>query len=66
MDMLDDDQPFHCHKGLHMSLPDENGHVHFEAPDASKGRVKICAGWFAMYVKRFGKSTDNKSEPKDA
>jgi len=47
------EQRFHCHKGLPMSLPDKNGDVHFEPPDAAKGRVKICAGWLAMFMKQF-------------
>lgn len=53
METLDKEQPFHCHKGLPMSAPDGNGDVQFSQPDAAEGRVKVCAGWFAMFVKKF-------------
>ena len=39
-----------------MSKPDANGDVQFEMPNASKGRVKICAGWFAMVVKKYNRA----------
>lgn len=60
LDTLDEEQPFHCHKGLPMSEPDGGGHVQFEAPDASKGRVKICAGWFAMLAHRYNNRSPKK------
>lgn len=56
IETLDKGQPFHCHKGLPMSQPDADGDVRFDQPDAQKGRVKICAGWLAMYFKRFDKA----------
>ncbi len=52
METITRGQSFHCHKGLVMSQPDERGDVTFEAPDAEKGRVKVCAGWLAMFIKR--------------
>lgn len=55
LETLDNEQPFHCHKGLPMSKPAPDGSIQFEAPCAEKGRVKICAGWFAMLAKRYNK-----------
>lgn len=34
-------QFFHCHKGLPLDL--ETGR--YDAPDPSRGRVTVCAGW---------------------
>lgn len=43
-------QPFHCHKGLPVTLDPESLVVTFEAPDPSKGRVTVCAGWLAARI----------------
>jgi len=44
---------FHCHKGLNMTIKGTD--CAFDPPEASKGHVTICAGWFATYAKSFGK-----------
>lgn len=41
MEIVERDQPFHCHKGL----PFDPKTGAYEAPDARKGRVTVCAGW---------------------
>lgn len=51
-EIVESGQPFHCHKGLPYDLKTGK----YEAPDASKGRVTVCAGWLNAHVAHLRKS----------
>lgn len=46
MEVVERGQHFHCHKGLPHDI--ESGA--YEAPDAKRGRVTVCAGWLNAHV----------------
>lgn len=43
-------EPFHCHKGLPVTLHKDSLTVTFTAPNPATGRVTVCAGWLAARV----------------
>jgi hypothetical protein len=47
------DTPFHCHKGLQMTLHGESLSATFTAPDPYTDRMTVCAGWLASNIAKY-------------
>ncbi len=50
---LERGQPFHCHKGLPVTLDAQALTATFSAPCPGVDRMTVCAGWAASYMARF-------------
>jgi hypothetical protein len=53
---VEDGNPFHCHKGLPVTLNGDGLSATFTAPNPATGRVTVCAGWLATRIAHCRKS----------
>ena len=49
--LVPSDVPFHCHKGLALTVTDHS--ATFAPPDPTENRLTICAGWLAANIAHY-------------